>query len=191
MSTHCLNQQHLHLIRHTPFPPVQKPFCVQLCLLVGTIAAPVLAPSLFMLRLCQSYCHSLVIVLSLQFWFVYHSLFSSLPVPFPANIRLLNYPLFSSHPIPFPNNIRVFIRSLIYLDLTHACLTTMNFELPLLSLFAIYDPCLSDHELHGIKPPNFLKLVWQLVPLPQNPDSVMKLNMNNSVHEILFIQCIT
>ena len=33
------------------------------------------------------YSLSLVIVLVLlQFWFIYHSLFSSLPVPFPANI---------------------------------------------------------------------------------------------------------
>ena len=60
--------------------------------------------------------YSLVIVLSRHrhsFGLFIHSLFSSLPVPFPVNIRLLNYSLFSSHPIPFPNNICVFIRSLI------------------------------------------------------------------------------
>ena len=41
------------------------------------------------------------------------SLFSSLPVPFPVNIRSLNYPLFSSLPIPFSDNICVSVRSLI------------------------------------------------------------------------------
>ena len=60
------------------------------------------------------FCHSLVSSRRCSFCLFIRSLFSSLPVPFPANIRLLNYPLFSSHPIPFPNNIRVFIRSLIY-----------------------------------------------------------------------------
>ena len=59
-------------------------------------------------------CHSLVLSRRCSFGLFIHSLFSSLPVPFPANIRLLNYPLFSSHPIPFPNNIRVFINPLMY-----------------------------------------------------------------------------
>ena len=59
-------------------------------------------------------CHSLVSSRRCNLGLLFHSLFSSLPVPFPANIRLLNYPIFSSHPIPFPNNICVFINSLIY-----------------------------------------------------------------------------
>ena len=59
-------------------------------------------------------CHSLVSSRRCSFGLFIHSLFSSLPVPFPAKFRLLNYPLFSSHPIPFPNNICVFISSLIY-----------------------------------------------------------------------------
>ena len=58
-------------------------------------------------------CHSLVSSRRCSFGLFIHSLFSSLPVPFPDNIRVLSYSLFSSHPIPFPNNICVFIRSLI------------------------------------------------------------------------------
>ena len=58
-------------------------------------------------------CHSRVSSRRCSFGLFIRSLFSSLPVPFPANIRLLNYSLFSSHPIPFPNNICVFIHSLI------------------------------------------------------------------------------
>ena len=84
-------------------------------------------------------CHSLVSYCRYSFGLFIRSLFSSLPVPFPDNIRSLSYSLFSSLPIPFPNNIRVFIRSLIsslpvpfpsnsvslfvliYLVSTHAC----------------------------------------------------------------------
>ena len=58
-------------------------------------------------------CHSLVSSRRCSFGLFIHSLFSSLPVPFPDNICVLSYSLFSSHPIPFPNNICVFIRSLI------------------------------------------------------------------------------
>ena len=58
-------------------------------------------------------CHSLVLSRHYSFGLFIRSLFSSLPVPFPDNLRVLIYSLFSCHSIPFPNNICVFIRSLI------------------------------------------------------------------------------
>ena len=57
------------------------------------------------LSLVLSQCHS--------FGLFIRCLFSSLPVPLPVNIRLLDIVSFSSLPIPFPNNICLIVCSLI------------------------------------------------------------------------------
>ena len=66
-----------------------------------------------MVREILQSCHSLVSSRRSSFGLFIHSLFSSLPVPFPDNTCVLIYSLFSSHPIPFPDNIRLSIYYLI------------------------------------------------------------------------------
>ena len=92
-----------------------------------------------MVLVIPQFCPSLVSFHHYSFGLITRSLFSSLPVPFPDNIRSLSFSLFYSLPIPFPNNICVSICSLtsslpdpfpsnsvllfvlIGLALTHAC----------------------------------------------------------------------
>ena len=50
-------------------------------------------------------CPCLVSSRCYSFGLSIRSLFSSLPVPFPDNIRSLSFSLFYSLPIPFPSNI--------------------------------------------------------------------------------------
>ena len=66
-----------------------------------------------MVLVISQLCPSLVSSRRFSFGLFICALFSSLPVPFPVNIRSLNYQLFSSLPIPFSDNICVSVRSLI------------------------------------------------------------------------------
>ena len=142
MSPHCLNQQHLHIIRHTVSP------CVQLCLLDCTVVTSVLSPSLssaFSISF-QAFSVSVLVPVSMS---ALVSVLSQYPLPLQSSSvldpRLCQHPpgFDTSAPRPrlcFPSWNHAFVCPAS----PHACLTTTTLNIPYCPCLPCNDPCLSD-----------------------------------------------